>query len=54
MIALWTALVAALTAATYSVAWDLCAAAGEDDRADQNSLAATGHHSERIPNTGNG
>lgn len=34
MIALWAALVTALTAAGYSVAWDLCAAASEDDRAD--------------------
>jgi hypothetical protein len=30
MIALWAALVVALTAATYSVTWDLCSAHDDD------------------------
>lgn len=31
MIVLWAALVVALTAATYSVTWDLCNAGGDDE-----------------------
>jgi hypothetical protein len=34
VIALWAALVAALTAATYSVTWDLCTVGDNDEELD--------------------
>jgi hypothetical protein len=40
MIVLWGAFVVALTAATYSVTWDLCTAGNNDEEFDACSIKA--------------